>query len=88
MFEIGRINSLKVKNIEDSGAWLASELGPVLLPARECPSGLNPEDRIDVFIYRDTADSLIATLQVPKAQVGDFALLPVKQVGPHGAFLD
>lgn len=88
MFEIGRINSLKIKQIDEKGAWLASELGPVLLPKRECPSGLKLEDRIDVFVYRDTSESLIATLQHPKAQVGDFALLQVKQVSKHGAFLD
>ena len=88
MFEIGRTNSLKIKDIDSSGAWLASELGPILLPARECPPGLNIEDRIDVFVYRDTADSLVATLQIPKAQVGEFALLLVKQVGQYGAFLD
>jgi len=88
VLEIGRTNRLKIKTIDDSGAWLASESGPILLPARECPQGLKREDRIDVFIYRDSADGLIATLRTPKAQVGDFALLQVKQVGPHGAFLD
>ncbi|HKJ05768.1 MAG TPA: S1-like domain-containing RNA-binding protein [Geopsychrobacteraceae bacterium] len=88
MFEIGRNNSLKIKKIDANGAWLASESGPVLLPARECSPNLRLEDLIDVFVYRDSAEALTATLRKPKAQVGEFALLQVKQVGKYGAFLD
>lgn len=88
MFEIGRINNLIIKKIDEKGAWLASELGPILLPERECPSNLQLETRIEVFVYRGSGDSLVATFQRPKAQVGDFALLEVKQVSKHGAFLD
>lgn len=88
MFEIGRINKLIIKKIDNKGAWLASELGPVLLSAAECASGLKLEDRIEVFVYRGRDESLVATLQRPKAQVGEFAMLQVRQVSKHGAFLD
>lgn len=88
MFEIGRTNSLKIKQIDEKGAWLASELGPVLLPEHECPAGLKLDERIKVFVYKDTAETLVATLQQPKAQVGEFALLQARQVGKFGAFLD
>ena len=88
MFEIGRTNTLKIKKIDDKGAWLGSQAGPVLLPERECPSRLQLEDQIDVFVYRDSSETLVATLQRPKAQVGEFATLQVKQVGKYGAFLD
>jgi len=88
VFELGRTNNLKIKKIDEKGAWLASELGPVLLPDQECPADLKLDERIVVFVYKDAADSLVATLQRPKAQVGEFALLQAKQVGKFGAFLD
>lgn len=88
MFEIGRTNKLIIKKIDDKGAWLASEQGPVLLPVVECAPGLKLEDRIEVFVYRGRDDALVATLRRPKAQVGEFAMLQVRQVSKHGAFLD
>lgn len=88
VFEIGRTNKLIIKKIDEKGAWLASEKGPVLLPDRECPEGLRIEDRIEVFVYRNSENTLLATLARPKAQVGEFALLQVRQVGKYGAFLD
>ncbi|MDT8418814.1 MAG: S1-like domain-containing RNA-binding protein [Desulfuromonadales bacterium] len=88
MFEIGRINRLVIKKIDAQGAWLASELGPILLPEVECPPGIRPGERIEVFVYRGKDNSLTATLQRPRAQVGEFALLQVRQVSKHGAFLD
>ena len=88
MLEIGNFNQLEVKKISSTGASLASEAGDILLPQKQIPAGLRPGDSINVFVYRDSNDMLIATTRTPKAQVGEFAVLEVKDVGPVGAFLD
>ncbi len=88
MLEIGKHNLLAVKNITATGASLASEEGDILLPHRHLPAGTKPGDSINVFVYRDSNDRLIATTRTPKAEVGEFALLAVTDVGPVGAFLD
>ncbi len=88
MLEIGNYNQLEVKKISSTGASLASEAGDILLPQKQIPAGLRPGDSVNVFVYRDSNDSLIATTRTPKAQVGEFAVLQVKDIGPVGAFLD
>ncbi|ABQ28165.1 CvfB family protein [Geotalea uraniireducens] len=88
MLEIGKYNQLEVKKISSFGAYLASEAGEILLPQKYAPDGLKPGDVVKVFIYLDSDDRLIATSQIPKAQVGDFAVLEVKDNSPIGAFLD
>lgn len=88
MLEIGRFNKLAVKKISPTGATLASEAGDILLPHTYIPAGLRQGDTVNVFVYRDSNDRLIATTRTPKAQVGEFAVLEVKDTGPVGAFLD
>lgn len=88
MLEIGKYNQLEVKKISSFGAYLASEAGEILLPQKYTPDGLKPGDVVKVFVYLDSDDRLIATSQTPKAQVGDFAVLEVKDNSPIGAFLD
>jgi len=88
MLEIGKYNQLEVKKISSFGAYLASEAGEILLPQKYAPDGLKPGDVVKVFIYLDSDDRLIATSQIPKAQVGEFAVLEVKDNSPIGAFLD
>lgn len=66
----------------------AGAYGEVLLPNALVPKGLEPGDIIDVFLYRDSQDRLVATPQKPKAMARDFALLKVKDVTKVGAFLD
>lgn len=88
MLEIGRYNELEVKKLSPQGAYLQSELGEILLPRRYVPAGLKERDRLRVFIYLDSEDRLIATTQKARAQVGEFALLTVKEAGAIGAFLD
>ncbi|WP_279384206.1 CvfB family protein [Geotalea toluenoxydans] len=88
MLEIGRYNELEVKKLSPQGAYLQSELGEILLPRRYVPAGLQQGDRLRVFIYLDSEDRLIATTQRARAQVGEFALLSVKEAGAIGAFLD
>lgn len=88
MLEIGKYNQLEVKKISSFGAYLASEAGEILLPQKYAPEGLKPGDVVKVFVYLDSEDRLVATSQTPKAQVGDFAVLEVKDNSPIGAFLD
>lgn len=88
MFLIGRYNTLKIARITASGAFLETGEGDVLLPGKFIPEGAEPGDSIDVFIYRDSEDRLVATVQKPRAVVGEFALLRVKDTTRVGAFLD
>jgi predicted RNA-binding protein (virulence factor B family) len=88
MLEIGKINTLPVLKLSPAGAVLASEEGEIFLPGKLVPAGTGPGDTIDVFVYRDTHAGLLATTIAPKAGVGEFALLEVKDAGSVGAFLD
>jgi len=86
---IGKINSLKVLRKVSIGYFLDGEtLGDLLLPKRYAPPELNENDMIDVFVYLDSEDRLIATTLTPYAMVGDFAMMKVASVESVGAFLD
>ena len=89
MPEIGKYNTLKVVKPVDFGVYLDGEaLGEILLPRRYVPEGCQPGDRVEVFLYHDSEDRLIATTERPYAKVGELALLKVVAVNPVGAFLD
>ena len=88
MLEIGKYNRLEVKKLSAIGAYLISELGDILMPTKYVPEGLHPGEHVKVFVYLDSEDRLIATTLTPKAQVGEFALMEVKDAGSVGAFLD
>ncbi|WP_298039081.1 S1-like domain-containing RNA-binding protein [uncultured Desulfuromonas sp.] len=88
MIEIGRINTLKVDHVDESGVWMEAGEERVLLPKKEAADGCRPGDPLSVFITRDAGGRAVATLRRPKAQVGEFALLRVSEVTKHGAFLD
>lgn len=88
MLEIGKYNRLEVKKISAIGAFLVSELGDILMPTKYVPEGLHPGEHVKVFVYLDSEDRLLATTLTPKAQVGEFAVLEVKDVTNVGAFLD
>ena len=89
MPEIGKINKLKVVKELDFGVYLdGSELGEILLPKRYVPRDCKTGDDVDVFLYFDSSDRIIATTEKPNATVGEFALLRVKSVDQVGAFLD
>lgn len=90
MIELGKMNTLEVVREEDRGFYLdaGDEVGDILMPIRESPEGVMVGVWVSAFIYRDSQDRLIATTKVPKAMVGEFAVLEVTQVTPHGAFLD
>ncbi|KAF0197551.1 MAG: hypothetical protein FD166_1854 [Bacteroidetes bacterium] len=85
----GKICTLNIVKILDFGVYLDGEqLGEILLPMKWVPDGCRPDDKVEVFIYFDSEDRLIATTQKPLVQVGQFALLDVKAVNEVGAFLD
>lgn len=60
----------------------------VLLPVKQVPPDTKIGDEIEVFLYKDSKDRLIATTNEPKLSVGGLAVLEVKEVGAIGAFLD
>jgi uncharacterized protein len=88
MLLIGNYNRLKIARISASGAFLSSDAGEILLPGRLVPKGAEPGSLLNVFIYVDSEDRLTATTRKPRAVVGDFALLKVKDNVTVGTFLD
>lgn len=89
MVELGKLNTLTVIKAVDFGMYLdGGDDGEILLPARNVPSGVVVGDNLEVFIYLDSEDMLIATTDTPKAMVGQCAYLTVVEVNQIGAFLD
>lgn len=85
----GKFNTLSISRIVDFGVYLdGGESGEILLPMKWVPEGCKPNDDLEVFIYFDSEDRLIATTIRPLAQVGEFAFLRAKAVNEVGAFLD
>lgn len=87
--EIGKYNRARVESIMPQGYYLELETGGrVLLPGNRDEFSLEEDEILDVFVYMDSEDRPIATLQKPYAQAGEFAVLEVKDVNRVGAFLD
>lgn len=92
MIDIGHYNELRISRFTDNGAYLtdddAKEPIEILMPAKYVPSGAVVGDEVKAFVYTDSEDRLVATTEVPFAQVGEFAFLQVVQVNRIGAFVD
>ena len=89
MVEIGTFNQLQVVKQVDFGLYLdGGELDTILLPRRYVPEGCEIGDWLDVFLYFDSDDLLIATTEKPKVQVGDCEMLTVVDINHAGAFMD
>lgn len=89
MLEIGRINTLQVTKQVTFGLYMdGGEAGEILLPKRYVPEGTIVQDWLDLFIYLDSEDRLIATTETPLVMVDECAYLKVVSVTPVGAFLD
>lgn len=87
--ELGRFNTLEVVKQVDFGMYLdGGEQGEILLPNRYIPEGCKIGDFLDVFLYLDIEERLIATTLTPLVQVGEFACLEVSWVNQFGAFLN
>ena len=86
---LGKYNQLEVVKEVDFGIYLdGGDDGEILLPSRYVPEGCRSGDMLNVFIYLDNEERLIATTLQPKVQVGEFACLEVAWVNEYGAFLD
>lgn len=89
MVNIGKVNKLRVLRVKEFGAFLEGDKDlDILLPQSHMPSDIKENDFINVFIYLDSDDKLLATTKTPYAKVGEFALLKVVEVNNFGAFLD
>lgn len=91
MFRLGEKQTLTVVKMVDFGVYLAesqSSQDRVLLPRKQVPEGIKLHDSLEVFLYKDSKDRLIATTNTPALTLGQFAVLKVSQVGKIGAFLD
>ena len=89
MAQVGRFNKLEVVKEVDFGVYLdGAELGSILLPQRYMPEDCELGDWIDVFLYFDSEDLLIATTETPKVEVGRCEMLKVIDINNAGAFMD
>ena len=88
--KLGEIQKLKIVKIVDFGVYLSDvEDGDrVLLPFKQVPEGAKRGDELEVFLYRDSKDRLIATTNMPYLVMGEFGVLKVLSVTKIGAFLD
>ncbi len=93
MFQLGRKQKLIVVKTVEFGVYLGEDQNAsmderVLLPKKQVPENCNIGDTIEVFLYKDSKDRLIATTNMPKLMVGEVGFLTVSQVTKIGAFLD
>ena len=87
--KLGEINTLEILRETDHGIYLIdAEDEEVLLPNRYVPEAFKIWDKIDVFVYLDNEERLVATTDMPYIKKGEFALLRCNQVTDFGAFLD
>jgi hypothetical protein len=91
MIRLGEKQTLVVIKKVDFGVYLAEKAGSeekVLLPVKQVPQGADLGSSIEVFIYKDSDDRLIATTSEPKIMLGDVRVLKVKETTRIGAFMD
>lgn len=93
MIKLGEMQELEVAKIVNIGAYLQSEdkektEDRVLLPIKQVPAGTKVGDKINVFVYRDSDDKIIATVKKPKITLGEIATLKVVEMSRIGAFLN
>lgn len=88
MIEVGKYNTLKVLRQTEIGVFVDDGDKGILLPKRFVPRGAKIGDELEVFLYHDSDNRLIATTQKPHAVVGDIALMKALAVTAQGAFLD
>ena len=88
MIKLGEKQILKVVRMKDFGMYVGDETEAILLPRKYVPVGTKVGDSVEVFVYRDSSDRLIATTEEPALTLGQGASLKVKETGKIGAFLD
>lgn len=95
---LGEIQTLKINRFVEFGAYLVDvdstangssvKNGEVLLPKKQLPAEAKENDTIEVFLYKDSEDRMIATTIMPPLTIGKLSVLTVKEVASIGAFLD
>ena len=88
MMKLGKKQVLTVVKKVDFGVYLGSDEEKVLLPKKQVPVDIELGDPVEVFLYKDSDDRLIATTNEPKIQLGELAVLEVADTGKFGAFLN
>lgn len=89
MIKLGDYNTLKVVKRVDFGLYLdGGDDGEILLPSRYVPDGIAIGQQLEVFIYLDQDEKLVATTLHPLAKVGEFAWLECAWTNEYGAFLN
>ena len=89
MAELGHYNKLRVVKRVDIGVFLdGGDFGEILLPKKYATESMRVGDEVEVFLYNDSEDRVVATTLKPKAQVGECAYLKVVSTGKFGAFVD
>ena len=90
MITLGDYNTLRIKKRTDFGLYLdgGAEDGNILLPTRYCTPQMHIGDEIEVFLYLDQEERLVATTEHPVAKVGEFAWLECAWTNEYGAFLN
>ncbi|RLD26899.1 MAG: GntR family transcriptional regulator, partial [Bacteroidetes bacterium] len=89
MIKIGEYNTLTILREKEPGLFLSDEEdSEVLLPNRYVPNEFKIWDKLEVFVYLDNEERLVAVTDKPYITKGEFAVLRCNQVSEHGAFLD
>jgi predicted RNA-binding protein (virulence factor B family) len=86
--KLGKKQVLTVVKTVDFGVYLGSDEERVLLPKKQVPEGIEPGDPVEVFLYKDSDDRLIATTNEPKVTLGELAVLEVADTNKFGAFVN
>ena len=86
--KLGEIQKLKIQKKVEFGVYLSDGEERVLLPKKQVPENASVGDEIQVFVYKDSKDRLIATTSSPKLTLGQMGVLTVSQLNKVGAFLD
>lgn len=86
--KLGEKQVLTVVKTVDFGVYLGSETQRVLLPKKQVPEGIEVGDPVEVFLYKDSDDRIIATTREPRLTLGKLAVLEVADTNRMGAFLD
>ena len=85
---LGEKQTLRIDRVKEFGVYLTDGEESVLLPKKEVPQGASQGDELEVFLYKDSSDRLIATTATPRITLHETALLTVKETSKIGAFLD
>ena len=86
--ELGKKRTLMVVKKVEFGVYLGTKEEKVLLPKKEVPSGIEVGDPVEVFLYKDSSDRLIATTRTPRILLGEVKVLEAVDTGRIGAFLN